>query len=69
MAVPLAGVTRIPMSDRQDIRFLRVTSGGETLNAWVRAITQDNQGFLWFATNSGLFRYDGYTLRQYRHND
>jgi len=67
-AVPLPGVTRIPMSDRQDIRFLRLASRGETLNASVRAITQDKQGFIWFATNSGLFRYDGYTLRQYRHN-
>jgi ligand-binding sensor domain-containing protein len=32
-------------------------------------MTQDNQGFMWFATNSGLFRYDGYALRQYRHDD
>jgi ligand-binding sensor domain-containing protein len=31
-------------------------------------MTQDNQGSC-FATNSGLFRYDGYALRQYRHDD
>jgi signal transduction histidine kinase/ligand-binding sensor domain-containing protein len=32
-------------------------------------ITQDHQGFLWFATQDGLCRYDGYTVRIFRHRD
>jgi len=32
----------------------------------VMAITQDKQGFLWFGTEDGLNRYDGYTFRTYR---
>jgi len=30
------------------------------------AILQDTQGFIWFASNTGLYRYDGYLLRQFK---
>ena len=62
------GVTRLPVIDKQDIRFTRLSSGGEFLNRQVLAIAQDNQGFMWFATNGGLYRYDGYSLTAYRHD-
>ncbi len=32
------------------------------------AIAQDQQGFIWFATRDGLWRYDGYETREYRYN-
>lgn len=32
----------------------------------INAILQDNQGLLWFATQDGLHRYDGYTFKIYR---
>src|SRR5262249_40721092 len=35
----------------------------------VTAIAQDERGFLWFATQYGMNRYDGYTLRQFKHLD
>lgn len=35
----------------------------------VRAITQDKNGFIWFATELGLARYDGYTLKTYLPNE
>lgn len=34
----------------------------------VRAILQDSKGYLWFGTQDGLNRYDGYEIRQF-HND
>ena len=34
----------------------------------VRAIAQDQQGFLWIATWDGLSRYDGYEFKNYYHN-
>lgn len=34
----------------------------------VYAILQDSRGFLWFGTEDGLNRYDGYTFKVYRHN-
>jgi len=32
----------------------------------VNAILQDSQGYVWLATESGLDRYDGYSVREYR---
>ncbi len=32
----------------------------------VMSILQDSHGFLWLATESGLDRYDGYSIREYR---
>src|SRR5690242_7492236 len=34
----------------------------------VTSILKDQDGFLWFATVSGLNRYDGYTCRIFRKN-
>ncbi|GHG69705.1 hybrid sensor histidine kinase/response regulator [Alishewanella longhuensis] len=34
----------------------------------VTKLMQDQQGFLWIATPSGLIRYDGYRFRQHLHN-
>lgn len=42
-------------------------SNGKSLSD-VRAAVQDREGFLWFATFDGLFRYDSRTLKQYRHS-
>lgn len=32
----------------------------------VQSILQDSQGYMWFATESGLNRYDGYDVRSYK---
>ncbi|WP_020528031.1 hybrid sensor histidine kinase/response regulator transcription factor [Flexithrix dorotheae] len=34
----------------------------------ILAIHQDHQGFIWFGTDDGLCRYDGYSFVVYRHN-
>src|SRR5688572_4187898 len=34
----------------------------------VNAITQDPEGFMWFGTEDGLNRFDGYEFRQLRHD-
>jgi len=67
-AINSDGVRRLPVIDSHDIHFSRLTSGGEMLNSWVRAITQDKQGFIWLASDTGLYRYDGYVFKQYRHD-
>ncbi|GHE89222.1 ligand-binding sensor domain-containing protein [Thalassotalea profundi] len=33
----------------------------------VLAIAQDNSGFIWFGTEDGLARYDGYSLKVFKH--
>jgi signal transduction histidine kinase/ligand-binding sensor domain-containing protein/DNA-binding response OmpR family regulator len=37
-------------------------------NTSFNSIVQDNDGFLWIATNGGLNRFDGYNFKVYRHN-
>ena len=32
----------------------------------VNQILQDSDGFMWFATNNGLCRYDGYEFKTYK---
>lgn len=34
----------------------------------VYSIVQDNRGFLWFGTQDGLDRYDGYEIQTFRHD-
>src|SRR5690349_2544134 len=34
----------------------------------VNAIVQDHEGFMWFGTEDGLNRFDGYEFRQLRHD-
>ena len=34
----------------------------------VNAIAQDSEGFMWFGTEDGLNRFDGYEFRQLRHD-
>jgi ligand-binding sensor domain-containing protein len=37
-------------------------------NSVINAIVQDNNGFMWFATEDGLNRYDGYKFTVFRHD-
>ena len=34
----------------------------------IYSIVQDNQGFMWFTTEDGLNRYDGYNFTVYKNN-
>ena len=34
----------------------------------ITGIVQDKQGYMWFASKNGLFRHDGYSLKQYRND-
>jgi len=33
----------------------------------INCVTQDNQGFLWFGTNNGMYRFDGYSVAEFKH--
>ncbi len=37
-------------------------------NSYINQVTQDSIGFIWVATNDGLFRYDGYSFTGYFFN-
>ena len=51
-----------------DISFERISLEHGLSQTSVYAITQDHQGFMWFGTQDGLNKYDGYTFTVYRND-
>src|SRR5206468_7776770 len=51
----------------QELRFRQLTPDAGLSSSYVQSIFQDRIGFLWFGTDKGLDRYDGYVLHNYRH--
>ena len=45
-----------------DFLIHRFEPSSPSFDVTVTAVSQDSRGFMWFGTNSGLFRYDGYEL-------
>src|SRR5689334_12104139 len=52
----------------QQITFNRVIPPLGSFSGFVGGIAQDKNGYMWFATQGGLFRYDGYRFKTYRHD-
>jgi diguanylate cyclase (GGDEF)-like protein len=48
--------------------FSRLGSSAGLAQGTVNAIVQDSQGFMWFGTEDGLDRFDGYEIRHFIHN-
>ena len=61
-------VIKLPIVEGKDLRFAHVSFGEGQSHGRISSIIEDNQGFLWFGTNSGLQRYDGYNLRPFQHD-
>jgi signal transduction histidine kinase/ligand-binding sensor domain-containing protein len=55
------------LSSAQDVNFTVVKSAPEITGSQILDMTQDAQGFLWFSTQHGLFKYDGDTYISYHH--
>jgi hypothetical protein len=58
---------KLPLSDGSDVRFSRLPATDEVLQTSGYHIVQDEQGFSWFATRYGLYRYDGYKVKVFAH--
>jgi ligand-binding sensor domain-containing protein/signal transduction histidine kinase len=54
---------RLPLIDGDDIRFTRLSTSAGLSQTRVSQIVQDDQGFMWFGTQYGLNRFDGYKFR------
>lgn len=64
----LLGLSIPLLAQQQTIRFDHVTIAQGLSQSSVYAIIQDHQGFLWFGTDDGLNRYDGYQFKVYRYD-
>ncbi len=49
------------------VRFKQLSIEHGLSQSTVYAVQQDNQGFIWFATQDGLNRFDGYEFKVFRH--
>jgi len=53
------------------ISLSKITPEGGVAYSQVTSILEDNQGFIWFSTNNGLFSYNSIEIKRYSymHND
>lgn len=54
------------LSQTQTYDFSRLDNTDGLSNNQIEVIFKDSRGFMWFATNSGLNRYDGQSFKVYR---
>jgi ligand-binding sensor domain-containing protein/signal transduction histidine kinase len=66
LLTPRRMTRRMPLAEGNDIQFRRL--GASLSQTRVGQIVQDREGFIWFGTQDGLNRYDGYELKVFRHD-
>ena len=59
---------RVAVTDGDDIQFSHISANGGLSQTRVAQVVQDDDGFLWFATQYGLNRYDGYDFKVFVHD-
>jgi ligand-binding sensor domain-containing protein/signal transduction histidine kinase len=69
LGAPLEAVfAPAPPDPASTIRFDRVTGEDGLSQNVVLTIAQDRRGFMWFGTEDGLNKYDGYQFTVYKHD-
>ena len=53
-------------SQSQDIQFSEVAKVNEAISGAIFSFTQDKKGYMWFATETGLYKYDGHILTAFQ---
>jgi ligand-binding sensor domain-containing protein/signal transduction histidine kinase len=59
---------KLPVISGRDIRFTRLSTTEGLSQIKVSQILQDDQGFMWFGTQYGLDRFDGYNFKVFVHD-
>ncbi len=52
----------------QELKFSHITSQEGLSMGVVNCVLQDSKGFMWFGTQDGLNKYDGYNMIVFKHN-
>jgi signal transduction histidine kinase/ligand-binding sensor domain-containing protein len=62
-----AGVVNIPVVEGGSARFTRMSTADGLSQTRVSQIVEDDRGFIWFGTQYGIDRYDGYEFKVFVH--
>ncbi len=62
----LCGSGRTVQAQAPDVKFERITIEQGLSQSTIFCILQDSRGFMWFGTEDGLNKYDGYKFTVYR---
>ena len=64
----LTGWTNPVSAQLDDLRFERISEKYNLLHGRIEHLMEDDHGFLWLSTREGIFRYDGYSFKEFVHN-
>ena len=64
----LAALSSFSWGQGQQLHFTHIGTANGLSDLDVNVVLQDKRGFMWFGTNDGLDRYDGYKFRVYRND-
>ncbi|OOQ57988.1 hybrid sensor histidine kinase/response regulator [Mucilaginibacter pedocola] len=67
LLVLLSGVPYLAQAQYQNAHKSTLTINDGLSHSNVKYIFKDHLGYMWFATDDGLDRYDGYSVKVYRH--
>jgi signal transduction histidine kinase/ligand-binding sensor domain-containing protein len=58
----------VPVIEGSDLKFRRLSTADGLSQTRVEEIVQDDRGFIWFGTQYGLNRFDGYEFKVFVHD-
>ncbi len=58
-------LTQIVYPQSTDLEFKHYTTQDGLSGDYIMDIVQDDNGFLWFSTDGGLSKFDGYTFKSF----
>ncbi|MHA2101413.1 MAG: ligand-binding sensor domain-containing protein, partial [Candidatus Kariarchaeaceae archaeon] len=58
-------ISKLSFPQNRDYEINSITTKDGLVNGCIHKIIQDSKGFMWFATEGGLNRYDGYNIKLY----
>jgi ligand-binding sensor domain-containing protein/signal transduction histidine kinase len=64
----LLSLVRPALAQTGSIRFETLSVEDGLSQSTVRAVMQDSRGYMWFGTDDGLNRYDGYSFTIFKHD-
>ncbi|MCA9742991.1 hypothetical protein KC734_15740, partial [candidate division KSB1 bacterium] len=56
------------LAQEDNVRFEHIGREQGLTATSILSILQDHQGFMWFGTEDGLFRFDGYSMTAFKHD-